>query len=169
MLAMLAQAGGRRPRDADAQTLVMVPVAAVGAAGAGVGTHVDQPAAARAAGVDGYLQGGAQRRAQRAALRAGVGLVDRAQESLERRAAIVTFEVVDAHCDFSSIRACPAAATDAGQLRRILAIDDRDFLDRPFRKELDTGLGHADDLLDAHALALAVAFLRFERESHAFL
>src|SRR5262245_52877833 len=48
-------------------------------------------------------------------------------------------------------------------------IDDRDLLHREVRHDLDVVLVHDQHFLDAHAIAVALAVLRLERERHALL
>src|SRR5512143_441358 len=48
-------------------------------------------------------------------------------------------------------------------------IDHRDLLHREVRHDLDVVLLHDQHLLDAHAVAEALAVLGLEREGHAFL
>ena len=46
------------------------------------------------------------------------------------------------------------------------SVDDSNFLDRPFRENLDAGLGDMDHFFDAHALTFVVAFLGLDSETH---
>src|SRR5262245_12104710 len=48
-------------------------------------------------------------------------------------------------------------------------IDDCDLLHREVRHNLDVALVHDQHFLDAHAVAVALAVLRLERECHALL